>query len=206
MLPALALAIRYRKRFLAAIFIVVMLLTLSRASIGALIVFAAIYMARGKHRRWVLGTLGIGGAALLAKTLMPNAGGIDQRLDLWRVALVMFQENPLTGAGLWSFERYYDQIGLVPELHGFHAHNLYLQIAAENGLAGLASLGIGGLWTLRSMHKRSTRLGVALLIALSVHGAMDYVYWYVPNLVIALIALWVCNQNSGGTMPVLKPE
>ena len=34
-------------------------------------------------------------------------------------------------------------------------------------------------------------LGLALMLALGVHGMLDYPYWYIPNLLIVLIALWV---------------
>jgi O-antigen ligase len=60
-----------------------------------------------------------------------------RRLTLYRWALKMFAEKPLTGWGLggWS---YYALDRDVPA----YPHNLVLEIAAEEGVMGLAALGI----------------------------------------------------------------
>jgi O-antigen ligase len=61
-------------------------------------------------------------------------------------ALLMFTDRPLLGVGLDNFPIYYQeysrQLGLDPRREIRSAHSLYLQIAADQGLLGLAAFGV----------------------------------------------------------------
>ena len=73
-----------------------------------------------------------------AETLVP-------RLQLWRGALGEIRQHPLTGIGLEAFS---DTVGLpLTRYRGFNTHNLFLNVAAEQGLIGLALFGLW-LWVL----------------------------------------------------------
>lgn len=67
---------------------------------------------------------------------------IALRLDIWSRALAMINDMPYTGIGLNMFptvlSHFYPGYLLGPEAH---AHNLYLQTAADLGLPGLWALG-----------------------------------------------------------------
>jgi putative inorganic carbon (HCO3(-)) transporter len=122
--------------------------------------------------------------------LLGSVGGIGNsalgRAALWRDGLALAGDYPFTGAGLGSTMMVYSTYALL--LHvGFitHSHNLFLQIALEQGLPGLAAfLGLLGLalWTaLRGMGTERSRgpariwqmAAAASLVVLVVHGTMD---------------------------------
>jgi len=79
--------------------------------------------------------------ALLALLSMehPLGRAVLLRLDIWSRALAMLRDMPFTGIGLDAFPliqtHFYTGMYLGPEPH---AHNLYLQIALDLGLPGLA--------------------------------------------------------------------
>jgi putative inorganic carbon (hco3(-)) transporter len=60
-----------------------------------------------------------------------------QRLELWEKAEQLFKENPTFGIGYQGFSRSVNLGGLT------NVHNYYMQTAAEQGVIGLAMLGLG---------------------------------------------------------------
>lgn len=70
---------------------------------------------------------------------------VDGRKAEMQVALRMFADNPLLGVGAgnyaFNFQRYSQDLHLMNRGEDRNAHSLYLQIAAERGLIGLASFG-----------------------------------------------------------------
>lgn len=127
---------------------------------GVLVALAALVVVFARSRRaWPL----IAGAAVLVVLLAPAAwqdrvadvGSLDRpeiatRLDFWDAALAMFQASPLLGVGLNNFDVAY--VGLERTGRSFlpggalaapeTAHNLYLNTLAEQGLVGIAALGL----------------------------------------------------------------
>jgi len=65
---------------------------------------------------------------------------VIERLAHWQAALEMFRHNLWTGVGFGCYEPAYCDFALInwPIALG-HAHNIYLSIAAETGLIGLAA-------------------------------------------------------------------
>jgi O-antigen ligase/tetratricopeptide (TPR) repeat protein len=110
-----------------------------------------------RNRPIVLASLVIATAGLIV--LLPGVlrrfagGGEGLRLDLWRSALTIFGDHPIVGAGPGTWVQLKveaNPLG-VPNLILPHAHDLYVQAAAEAGLVGLAALGalaLAGLWRL----------------------------------------------------------
>lgn len=104
------------------------------------------------------------------------------RLALWAAALAMFRDAPLLGHGPSSFVLHYraylDALHLPAWIHVDPrvtpwAHNLYLELLAEQGVIGLAAflaLGVVGLWMVtqitRSPHRDLHALGAAAGAAL----------------------------------------
>lgn len=112
---------------------------------------------------------------------------VVERLAHWQVALEMFRCNLWTGVGFGDYEPAYAEFALInwPIPLG-HAHNYYLNVAAEAGLIGLAAYLL--LWGAVFWHTwRVTRraqgflrgIGIGLLGAwthLSVHNLLDSLY------------------------------
>jgi len=122
--------------------------------------------------------------------LASNPGSADfavtQRVAFWVAGARMVADRPLTGVGLGNFDEGYPDynIGIWDESLG-HAHNFYLNLAAETGLIGAALFGVflGGVML------RGTRAGgrgaatrVALigatgsLAAFAAHSLVDSVF------------------------------
>lgn len=105
-------------------------------------------------------------------------GAAVSRASLWRDMLALAGDYPFTGGGLGSVMML--DATYVRLLHvGFisHAHNLFLQIALEQGLPGLAAfvslLGIAFWRLLDGTGDRFQIAAAAALTALAVHGMAD---------------------------------
>jgi O-antigen ligase len=96
------------------------------------------------------------------------------RLSLWLAAWNMFIDAPLMGHGAHTYALLYQSyLDTVPTLPSRWAHNLYLEVLAEQGLLGLTALGSllfsGGRLALRlrRVSQREVRVyGVGALSAL----------------------------------------
>jgi len=139
---------------------IVLLLTQSiqaLVGIGAALLFLAIW-----RNRWFLLAIPLGFvvllggsliygprelAAMLLSTSHPLGIAVVLRLDMWGQALAMVRDMPYTGIGLNAFPliqtHFYPGFLIGPEPH---AHNLFLQVALDLGLFGLAAF----LWLLAS--------------------------------------------------------
>lgn len=117
---------------------------------------------------------------LLAR--LPGFGDGLSRMDLYRSSLPLAGDYPFVGAGLGSFLMLYSSYALL--LHvGYlvHAHNLYLNVAIEQGAFGLLALLwiwlLFGLLLWREMGRGRVRplaAAAALsLVTILVHGLLD---------------------------------
>lgn len=145
-----------------------------------------------RSRRWirmlaVIAVLLIG-AALWLGIASPNlaqpgdgSNTVVNRLALWQHAFDLIRDYPFTGSGLGSTMMVHAvyvmliHVGFIP-----HMHNLFLQIAIEQGVFGLAAfLLLLGLATWRSWAAARTGddvlalAAVAALTAMIVHGLTD---------------------------------
>ena len=133
------------------------LLMLLTQSIQALVgISAALLLLAVCRNRWFLltiplvagilwwGVTGYGLGRLLSVDDLLGIG-VVLRLDMWGRALAMIRDMPYTGIGLDTFPtiqtNFYPGFLIGSELH---AHNLFLQIALDLGLVGLAAF----LWLL----------------------------------------------------------
>jgi O-antigen ligase len=128
----------------------------------------------------------------------------SDRLAIWGAALAGFAQRPLTGVGPFRFAyalmRY---VSVPPEQPHPHAHNLVLQIMAEDGLIGLAGLiwlgaallcALRRAWTGGHIEERlSVATAAGLAVALLGHCMLDFVL--LPS--VALAGLWA----FGATLP-----
>lgn len=117
-------------------------------------------------------------------------------LEAWRDALVLIQDYPFTGSGLGATAMVYSTYVLlshVPVLN--HVHNLYLQLAVEQGLLGLLAfvgMAAAAFYALISSWRKGARFDDSLrsatfvaLAAMLMHGLLDselYASWLLPLL------------------------
>jgi O-antigen ligase len=112
---------------------------------------------------------------------------VIERIAHWQAAIRMIEANPWTGVGFSNYQPVYEQYRLLnwPMPLG-HAHNIYLNIAAETGLPGLTAYLL--LWmailiqtirALRIQHGIGRGLALGLMgawIHLSAHQMFDNLY------------------------------
>ena len=112
---------------------------------------------------------------------------VIERLAHWQAALEMFRHNLWTGVGLGGYEPAYGDYALInwPIALG-HAHNIYLNLAAETGVIGLIAyllLWAAVFWQTWRATRRARGLlrGIAIGLLgtwthLSVHHLLDNLY------------------------------
>ncbi|MFQ5944719.1 MAG: O-antigen ligase family protein [Anaerolineae bacterium] len=144
--------------------------------------------------------IGAGDVRYLAVT-EENFALVD-RLAHWQAAVAMVSNNPILGVGIGNYPAAYPQFAVPgwPDALG-HAHNYYLNVAAEAGLLGLAgylSLWVGiALLAWRALRRarggwRPLGLGAAAgLAALAVHSGFDNLFVHGLNIQFALLVALV---------------
>lgn len=149
------------------------------AAVGvALLVLAALANLTGElgdllPRRAGLVAAGVVDLAEITEERSPVNFAVFQRLAFWNAATGMFLSNPLGGVGLGNFdERYPDfRLGRWDESLG-HAHNFYLNVAAETGLAGLAPFLAFLAFLISRARRASLRAGPLHAAALGAFGSV----------------------------------
>jgi putative inorganic carbon (hco3(-)) transporter len=139
------------------------------------------------------------------------------RASEYQAAWMMFADRPIWGVGVQNYNTYYQkysrQIGLDPRSEARSAHSLYLEVAAELGLAGLGVLGAVLLAAFRSIARAwkqlskagdkyhselvlSVGIGISgyLLAAIFVHDAYPRYFWLLIG--IALAVTEVARQET----------
>lgn len=217
---ALALVVQGERRrqilgsiALAPILLILILLQ-SRGAIFGLAMGLVVWLAL--YNRWVLPFVPFGILAILAinnamgavslanlfygETNAGSPGTLLQRQDLWLQALFLIRQSPVLGIGLSGYPLIaptaWPNSPMQPGGSPNHAHNLFLQLALDTGVLGLAAftailwLALRSVWAAR--HVQSHRhLAIALfasLIVLIVHGLGDVIVWGTAK---SSIVMWV---------------
>jgi O-antigen ligase len=108
---------------------------------------------------------------------------VSGRLGIWRNMLTLVQDYAYTGGGLGATEMIYSTYVLLLHVGYFtHAHNLFLQIAVEQGIPGmlafvwLVGLALAPITRYRHVERKHLFYPMAVLASLTallVHGAFD---------------------------------
>ncbi len=121
-----------------------------------------------------------------------------ERMAHWQSALAMWTDHPWLGVGIGNYEAVYGDYALPLWPHALgHAHNYYLNVAAEAGLLGLGAYlllwGAALLLAWRAARRASgwewgLALGVlGVLVHLSVHSIFDNLYVHSMYLHLAIL-------------------
>jgi putative inorganic carbon (HCO3(-)) transporter len=152
----LALGVAFRQRWVtvpttvvALAFTAAMAVTFSRSGWLGLVAGACVVFLLLGERRWRIASIVAGVAACvllaglsnpIAARLGPSATGPAQMLadrsQVWSAAVRITLDHPIVGVGVDNFQYFYPiYSGRDDELN--HAHNLFLNTAAERGILGL---------------------------------------------------------------------
>jgi O-antigen ligase len=112
---------------------------------------------------------------------------VVERMAHWQAAWYMFLDHPWLGIGPGNYSTVYDQYYLPGWLEPLgHAHNYYLNLAAELGLLGLSGyllvFGLAFRAAIRGLRAadafwRTVALGtLGSLVAIALHSAFDNLY------------------------------
>ena len=128
----------------------------------------------------------------------------SERLLMWQSALNMFKDNPIFGVGYGQYKFAYQNEYISPdakEKFQEHAHNNFIQILAECGIAGAAAFifmwGYFSYFSLKSWFKEKNIAGLLFFCVLwgtMLHGLTEFnfetsvtgkIFWYALGLSIA---------------------
>jgi putative inorganic carbon (hco3(-)) transporter len=162
---------------------VALVASLSRSGwLGLAVATACLALLLPKDRKKVILLVGGVGAALLtiglygpiAARLGPGSQGpVSMLLDRWNVwvaAVVIFSQHPIFGVGVMNFVAFLPSNSIPGTEILRHAHNIFLNMAAERGVIGLATF-VVIVWVLfrslwRAVPLARTRLDYALVAGL----------------------------------------
>jgi len=152
---------------------------------------------------WVVGCLGILGVSGLVfrkfplsfYSLVPSAYPLSflRRAELNWIALEIVKDHPLLGVGLNNFTVAMDSYGKVSGWVRFlqPVHNVYLLIAAETGLLGLAAFLLLLLFTIYDLRFTEKPFRYILLISLSQISLLCFVDHYFWSLQQTSLLFWL---------------
>lgn len=171
--------------------VIALFLTFSRGAylgFSAALIFTLLGSLASKRRKKIAGA---GLAILIASIILLNfnnpisqrfyatfnltEGSNIQRIAIWKEAFEIFKNNPLFGTGIGNYA--VEKNILADYRDPSNAHNLYLDIAAETGIFGLAAwliLIFGTLWKLSfQISDKRTILLASGLVWFSVHSFFE---------------------------------
>ena len=165
----------------------------ARPTLLLVVLAAALLVAgRGLWPQWVVArvssiTQDISGANVRGVVPTTANFAVVERLAHWQAAAEMAAAHPWLGVGLGNYAAAYDRYRLArwPLALG-HAHNFYLNLAAETGLPGLLvfvalllAAALQALRVLRTAHGWQRALALGLLAAgahLAIHNVVDNLF------------------------------
>lgn len=213
-----------------AVVVVALVLTWSRGAWLGAAAGLAVALILGSGRGWRLGLLMVSGTLLVTVPLVaprlrwhfdrivdvaPTQGPFS-RVAVWRIGARVFTEHPLLGGGLSTFgfmyERHRTEANGPPVAPS--AHNLFLNVAAELGVAGLVAMvlligaGLRAMLRWRARHppgnrqRQVTTLALAAGTALLVHQLVDGTIMFMTVAVgfFALLGLAAAGEVGGADL------
>jgi len=126
------------------------------------------------------------------------------RLDLWKIALRMWAENPLLGVGPDNYRWMYGTVAgkSVFDTRVF-ANNLFLELAATLGTLGLAAFGAAVALALHAGVPAAGRsdlslIALSILVAVVVHGLADYLLAFTGHYLVFGFVMGVLSRPVAG--------
>jgi putative inorganic carbon (HCO3(-)) transporter len=155
--------------------------------------------------------LGVGDVDVASVEVNDANWAVIERMAHWQAAIGMFTDHPWLGVGIGNYAVAYPQyaVGRWRDPLG-HAHNYYLNIAAEAGIIGLGAylLLFGACFAVawRTIQRtqgywRAVALGgLGILVHLSVHNLFDNLFVHSMNVQLGLVLglLFLAERYGAG--------
>jgi O-antigen ligase len=153
------------------------------------------------------------GRTIRARFTEPST--VEGRLQIWERTSRMIQDHLLTGVGAGNFQAVYEPVynpDLNPDLRrGGHAHNLWLQQAAESGVVtAAASLALWIAVLVTGWRQRHgswvQRAAFLIVVTVAVRSLGDYMFFSTGGAPARLHTLtWIAfGILAAGALPVVK--
>jgi O-antigen ligase len=140
-------------------------------------------------------------------------GGMQVRLGLWQQAIEVWRTSPWIGVGAYKFLPTAYSIG-PQDMHrplDNYVHNGALQIFAEFGIVGVATLAsVIGFWSWRLAKGRrdldaTDALFLLWISVIGVHSMLEFPLWYTQFLVLFCLALGMIVRPEWSSSALLLP-
>jgi O-antigen ligase len=92
----------------------------------------------------------------ISKELIQNSGTTATRIEVWKISIDLFKENPIAGVGVGNFSNLAkERWTLAKKYKGVVVHNSYLSILSQTGLVGLLLYLSWNILLIRRLFKNS---------------------------------------------------
>lgn len=239
--PAFLRNFNWMRAIALGVVISALLLSFSRGALiafgGQLLLFG-IYFSRRvnlKNSLLVLLTLAVAGSSYFGANLVRSANheivdvearisfanqeGLtskQERIDFWQGALYLADDNPLFGYGPFSFRAAYGPIQETFLGNADHPHNIFLKIAAENGLialfafvAFLLSVLIVLARRFKDLKKKEKDQLAVMVVAIAgafAHNLIDYNFNFAINLLLLFVYLALIRSIASRPKKIVKAK
>jgi len=194
---------------LAIVLLGLAVLTLSKTA--AVLAAGILLIAVVAHRlgRWIvcIAPLAVSGTVGVAVVLGLTHGSLpalfeelsERRTLLWREAMEIIADEPVFGAGPGMFAQ--TSPTALANADARWAHSVYLQVAAETGVVGVALLGLLLLWLFGALYRSKQDIslvviGTAAATAFAVHAAIDYIAHFPTVVLVAALLAGLASSRS----------
>lgn len=154
---------------------------------------------------WGLNTDSLAYNTALEK-LATTRSGWELRTSEWHKAWLMFLDAPVFGVGIGNYAWHSFSYQTLPEFSGIeklrlfsHPHNLFAQVIAETGVAGLIILLLLLVGWVKQFYRHWTQPDwfiSAVLLVIFIHSNLEFPLWYSYFLGIAAIMIGLGDSRS----------
>jgi O-antigen ligase len=210
-------ALRRLSRWCFVIANAALLLTQSRGGLlayGAILIVSACFFAsdrKARMRRIAIVLVACLLAGVVAGMFFERLTEIDDfttvsRLAIWGGAFTVFARSPFIGIGFGNLRMLMGGLLSLPDGWTGDAHNLYLELLAETGIAGFVAFGVLVCIALRralARYRNSSELtqkligfsAFAAILGVLVHGTVDYLFHTTPQATALIFVIFGILQS-----------
>jgi putative inorganic carbon (HCO3(-)) transporter len=211
-------ALRRLSRWCFVLASMALVLTQSRGGLlayAAILIVSACFFApdhKARMRRVAVVLVACMLAGVVAGMFFERLTEIDDfttvsRLAIWGGAFTVFARSPLIGIGFGNLRMLMGGLLSLPDGWAGDAHNLYLELLAETGIAGFLAFAVLVFIALRralAQYRNSSKLtekligfsAFAAILGMLVHGTVDYLFHTTPQATALMFVIFGILQTQ----------